>query len=198
MDVLVSLASTQSRVGGAVRKAFFERARNDRMYFNYDQLVAAWEEVFGNSNIHCVAFNDTPDFLKFLSSRVGLDLDGLVPPQRVNEALDVRVMAMVNALVDSGSTQRIDFRVLDQLPVEQKLQLDIGTARQIQHRFEESNRQLISRRKDLSPGQLQPKWKRYLENGNVDILESSCTFSGALAELVTHYNELISQSFKGI
>lgn len=189
IDVLVSLASTQTRVGGAVRPSFFERAKPDKMYYNYDMLVEAWEDVFGAENVYCLAFRDTPDFLGYISQRVGLNLDVLPKPKRVNEAIDVRVMSMVNALVDSGSSQRIDHRVIDRLPVKQKLEIGEQYARKIQHRFEASNRRLIERRHDLLAGQLQPKWARYLEQGNLDILDARCCFGAALADLVSLYNE---------
>lgn len=192
VDVLASLASTQTRVGGAVRRAFFEQAKPDRLYYNYNLLVAAWEEVFGADNVYCLPFRETPDFLSFIAERIDLDLAVLPKAARINEAIDVRVMAMVNALVDSGSSERIDCRVIDKLPVEEKLEIDLTYARKIQHRFEESNRMLIERRKDLSSGQLQPKWMRYSETGNMDILEHGCSFGAAFSNLLVFYNNLIS------
>ncbi|SLN69128.1 hypothetical protein [Roseisalinus antarcticus] len=191
VDVAVSLASTSSRVGGRVGHDFFERIRARQIYYNYDLLVSTWEEVFGADNVLCLPFKTQPDFLGYIARRMDLDLTGLPLPARVNEALDVRVMAMVNALVESGTPQRIDFRVLDMLPVEQKLTLDLATARRLQARFEDSNRTLIARRHDLAPGQLQPQWSRYPEEGNLDLLDEPCVFASSLADLVRHYNGLI-------
>jgi hypothetical protein len=191
VDVAVSLASTQSRVGGRVGRAFFDSMSASQIYYNYDMLVSTWETVFGAERIFCLPFNAKPDFLGYIASRTGLDLTRLPRPARTNEALDVRVMAMVNAIVDSQSAQRIDFRVLDLLPVEEKLTLDEPNARRIQHRFEESNRVLIARRDDLQPGQLQPKWSRFSEHGNLELLEQPCPFGSSLADLVKHYNKVI-------
>jgi hypothetical protein len=192
INVAISLASTQSRVGGRIGKDFFQKIQAGSIYYNYDMLVAAWEDVFGAENIRCLAFTQTPDYLSWLAKQIDLDLSCLAAPKRTNEALDVHVMALVNALVDSGSSQRIDFRVLDSLPVSEKLALDQATARQIQHRFEESNRSLIARRNDLSDGQLQPDWKKFPKIGNTDIFEQKCNFANALADLVSHYNGVIS------
>lgn len=192
VDVLVSLASTQTRVGGTVRTSFFQQARNNQLYYNYDLLVAAWEKVFGANNIYCLPFKVAPDFLSFISSHINLNFTGFQSASRINEALDVRVMAMVNALNDSGKGQRIDFRVLDLMPVEQKLQLDQATARIIQQRFQESNINLIKRRRDLQPGQLQPSWDKYPQEGNQHILEEECVFSGVFADLISYYNNIIS------
>lgn len=196
VDVAISLASTQSRVGGAVTRGFFNQANKDRMYYNYDMLVGTWEKVFGAENITCVAFREFPDYLSWLTSKYSLDLSDLLKPDRTNEALDVRTIAMVNALVESGSPQRINFSVLDILPVEQKLTLDEAFARQIQHRFEESNRTLIDRRDDLRPGQLQPNWSKFPEHGTFSILEQPCAFSAQLASLVSHYNKVIQEAQK--
>jgi hypothetical protein len=193
IDVAISLASTQSRVGGRVGQSFFDQVRADRMYYNYDMLVSAWEQVFGSENVYCLPFSATPDYLGWLAARIGIDLKQFPKPERVNEALDVRVMAMVNALVDSGSKQRIDFRVLDRLPVAERLKLDEATARRIQHRFEESNRHLIARREDLNPGQLQPEWRKFPKEGNFHLLDQGCAFSTALADLVTYYNDVIKE-----
>lgn len=191
IDVAISLASTQSRVGGAVTRGFFNQVNKDRMYYNYDRLVGAWEAVFGADNISCIAFTEFPDYLSWLTSKYSFDFSDLPMPDRTNEALDVRTMAMVNALVDSGTPQRIDFQILDILPVEQKLTLDEAFARQVQRRFEESNRSLIDRRNDLRPGQLQPNWSKFPEHGTFAILEQPCLFSAQLASLVSYYNKAI-------
>ncbi|KIN63924.1 Methyltransferase FkbM family [Sulfitobacter noctilucicola] len=196
VDVAISLASTQSRVGGRIGEAFFQSVRADQIYYNYDRLVGLWEGVFGVENVRCLAFKETPSYLDWLAQYIGLDLKSLPTPKRTNEALDVNVMALVNALVDSGKQQRVDFRVLDRLPVSEKLTLDQKFARQIQHRFEESNRSLISRRDDLREGQLQPNWGKFPETGNTAVLEQKCNFAGALSDLVSHYNNVIAELTK--
>lgn len=191
VDVAVSLASTQSRVGGAVRRGFFDQMSPEGLYYNYDKLVAAWEDVFGVDAVRCIAFKSRPDFLGLICEELGIDRTSLAVPTRENEALDVRTMAMVNALVDSGSPQRIDFRVLDRLPVLERLRLSRDLARKLQAPFESHNRALIARRGDLSPGDLQPDWSRFPEEGNLHLLEDKVFFAESFAALVAHYNDQI-------
>ncbi len=190
VDVVVSLASTQTRVGGAVRKAFFDRPQPSQIYYNYNTLTRAWEDVFGSENVKLLAFKETPGFLGFMGRHLGLDLGSMPVPDRVNEAIDVRVMAMANAMIESGKPQRIDHRIIDQLPVEQKVQLDRETAQGIQNRFTASNQKLVARRADLKSGNLALDYAKFPTVGNLDILEQPCSFSSALADLVTHYNDL--------
>lgn len=192
IDVAVSLTSTQTRVGGTVRRPFFDRPKPNQLYYNYNLLVQAWEDVFGERNVHLLAFRKTPSFLGFMESHLGLDFSDMPVPARVNEAIDVRVMAMVNALVDSGSPQRIDHRVIDLLPVEEKLRPDLQTAQAVQGRFTSSNQELVARRADLNAGDLMPNWGNYPEVGNLDLLDEPCVFSKPLADLITHYNSVIA------
>lgn len=196
IDVVVSLASTQTRVGGAVRRTFFERANPQKLYYNYNRLTEKWEDVFGASRVHLLAFRKTSGFLGFMESHLGLDFSEMEAPTRVNEAIDVRVMAMVNALVDSGTSQRIDHRVIDKFPVEQKVRPDLQTALAVQKRFSASNQKLVARRHDLVEGDLVPNWGAYPEVGNLELLEQPCTFSNALADLISHYNDEIKAARK--
>lgn len=193
VEVAISLASTQSRVGGAVRKGFFDQVTAKNTYYNYDSLVGMWEQVFGATSVTCIPFNTEPDFLKWLCGRVGINRTGLPIPARLNEALDVSVMAMINALVDSGTSQRIHHCILDTLPVEAKLTIGCSQAQAIQSRFTVGNQALIDRRPELSSGQLQPDWSRYPEEGNLDLLDTPCTFSRSFASLVGKYENEISR-----
>ncbi|MFN7089590.1 MAG: hypothetical protein ACK4P4_03455 [Allorhizobium sp.] len=192
IDVVVSLASTQTRVGGAVRRSFFDRPKPTQLYFNYNLLVKAWEDVFSASNVHLLAFRKTSNFLGFIESHLSLDFGNMPVPSRVNEAIDVRVMAMVNALVDSGSQQRIDHRVIDLLPVVEKVRPDLKMAKAVQDRFTRSNQELVARRMDLYDGDLMPSWDSYSETGNLDYLDMPCAFSRPLADLITYYNTIIT------
>ena len=193
VDVVVSLASTQARVGGTVRRGFFEQAVPRNIYYNYDRLVAMWADVFGETAITCIPFTQQPDFLTWLFDHIGLDREGMITPERVNEALDVRVIAMVNVLLNNTPPQRIDYRVLDRLPVKEKLKLDLIMAQSIQARFVPGNQALIARRPDLATGQLQPDWSRYPDTGNISMLEVEIPFAGALASLVAYYNAEIAR-----
>ena len=187
IDVALSLASTQTRVGGAVRRGFFDQIRPENIYYNYNRLVAMWEEVFGPEAIRCIPFRAEPDFLSWLAAHLDLSLAGLARPARENEALDVQVMALVNALAASGRPERVDFRILDQLPVRQRLTLDRAMAEELQGRMTASNQTLVARRPDLEPGQLQPDWARYPETGTFAALEMPCAFGESLADLVGFY-----------
>ncbi|SMX45884.1 hypothetical protein [Actibacterium lipolyticum] len=189
VDVLISLASTQTRVGGAVTLKFFDQARADNLYYNYKDLVQAWAGAFGDQNVVCVPFSRTPDFAGKLFGDLGLDISPLGKMERINEALDVRVMAMVNALISSGKGQRIPYQVLDQLPCEMTLKLSQSDARRIQAKFRESNEAVIAMRDDLMPGDLQPTWAKYPDMGNTHILDMPCLFASSLADLVEHFTK---------
>jgi hypothetical protein len=191
VDVIVSLASTQARVGSAVRRDFFERPDASQIYYNYNLLTEAWETVFGAENMRLLSFRQTPDFLGFMMKTLGIDISNMATPARVNEAIDVRVMAMVNALTESGSSQRIDHRVIDLLPVQEKVRPSLEKSREIQQRFSASNRALIARRDDLQDGSFLPAWKNYPDDGNLSLLDQPCPFAKSLADMIAHYNTII-------
>lgn len=184
IDVALSLASTQTRVGGAVRRGFFEQVRPENIYYNYNRLVAMWEEVFGGNAVYCIPFRQSPDFLSWVLHHLDIPQEGLSRPEHENEALDVQVMALVNALAESGRAERIDHRVLDQLPVRQKLTLDRAMAKRLQAGVRASNQVLVARRSDLEPGQLEPNWARFPEAGTFQLLEAPCAFGEALADII--------------
>ena len=193
IDVVVSLASTQTRVGGSVRRPFLDRPHSSDIYYNYNILTKAWESIFGPENIKLLSFQRCPDFQSFIAGHLDIDLTVMAAAERINEAIDVRVMALVNALVDSESKQRLDHRIIDRLAVNEKLTVDLKTAKIVQNRFSACNQELIARRDDLVAGDLMPKWSKYPEQGNLDILSQPCEFSSALADLVTYYNEIIAE-----
>jgi len=189
VEVLVSLASTQIRVGGAVRRGFFEKAKPDNLYFNYNRIIHIWSDVFGEDSVVCVPFKRSPDFTSFITQQIGINRETLSPLERINEALDIKVMALANTLADSGTAQsKIHHKVLDQLPVREKLKLGRGFAQEIQNRFSAVNQTLVQRRSDLKPGDLLPQWSTYSETGNLDQLEERCFFSEAISDLITYYN----------
>ena len=194
VEVAVSLASTQARTGGAVRRSFFDKVTPCRLYYNYDSLVRLWEDVFGAERVVCIPFRRQPDIRSVLFGRLGVPLDDLPVPPRINEALDVRTMAMVNALADSGRPERIDFRVLDRLPVTEKLRIDLITAQGIQARFVPGNQALVARRPELAAGALQPDWARYSNTGNLEILDQRSVFGPAFAALLAEYNAALAKS----
>ncbi|WP_152613086.1 hypothetical protein [Tateyamaria sp. ANG-S1] len=193
IDVAISLASTQARVGGSVRESFFNQMKVDNPYYNYNMLVGMWEEVFGASNIRCISFNSSPDFLSWFTKSFDLRLPKVSTDYRINEALDVQTIAMINALVDSGTGQNIDFRVLDRLPVKEKLTLSQASARRLQNAFVISNRALIDRRDDMKVGDLQPAWHKFPEKGNLEKLSERVFFAEGFAALVGYYNDIIGE-----
>lgn len=191
IDVITSLASTQTRVGGAVTRKFFSNPQPSSWYYNYNKLVTAWEQTFGASQVRLLPFSRHPDFGQYLFGKLDVDMDGLTQIKRINEAIDIRVMAMVNALTQSGTANRIDHRVIDRFPVRTKICPDKKTAQSFQANFHPSNRLLCTRRHDLMAGDLAPAWRKYTEKGNLELLEEKSVFALQLAELVEHYNTII-------
>lgn len=199
IDLAVSHMSTVAKGGDRITKAYFQRIGPDSSYYNYRTLVERWSAAFGAEKLRLIPFRRTPDFTDIIVARAGLDVHGLQPPVRFNEALDIRVMAMTNAMKAQPLEGRwiepfayIPREVLKLLPCEQRLQPGLELARAVQARFDESNRDLTNGRTDVAITDLEPDWSRYEAPGNLDVLEQPCAFSRELAALVQYFNQNIA------
>jgi hypothetical protein len=199
IDLAVSHTSNVAKGRDRITKAYFERIGPELTYYNYKTFVERWSTVFGAGKLSLVPIRRTPDFTDIVAARAGLDTTDLQPPVRSNEALDVRVMAMTNAM----KAQRLEGRwiepfayipreVLRLLPCEERLQPGLELAKSFQARFEESNRDLTNGRTDVEMADLEPDWSRYEGAGNLDLLEQPCAFSRELAGLVQLFNQNIA------
>jgi len=200
IDLAVSFASNVAKGGDRVTKAHFEKIRPESSYYNYKTLVERWSSAFGAETVRLIPFRRTPDFTEIVAAQAGIDTADLQPPIRSNEALDVRVMAMTNAIkarpLSGGRSvepfAHIPRDVLHLLQCEQRLQPGMDLARSVQVRFDGSNRDLTNGRTDVQKADLEPDWSRYEGVGNLELLEQPCVFSRELATLVQLFNQNIA------
>jgi hypothetical protein len=200
VDMAVSLASTAAKASGRVTEAFFGRVRPDNPYYNYIALYKRWADVFGPDRITLVPFRRSPGLVDFIMRRTDLEQSALEPPLRLNEALDIRVISMINAirLERNHGTRRADpfahvpMDLLNLLQFEQRLQPGMQLARRVQARFDNTNSELARRRSDIMRADLEPDWTRYDHPANLDLLEQPCAFAGYLGTLIEMFNERIA------
>lgn len=196
IDVAVSRTSNVAKGRDRMTKQYFEKIGPESPYYNYKRLVERWSTAFGAANVNLVPFRRTPDFTEVVAARAGIDTAELQPPVRFNEALDIRVMAMTNAMKGQPVEGRwiepfayIPLDMLSLLPCRERLHPGLELARSVQARFEESNRNLTNGRIDLEMADLEPDWSRYEDRSNLDVLEQPCAFSRELAALVQLFNQ---------
>jgi hypothetical protein len=200
IDLAVSHTSNVAKGGDRITRAYFERIGPELSYYNYQTFAGRWSTAFGAEKLTLVPIRRTPDFTDVVAARAGIDTTDLQPPVRSNEALDVRVMAMTNAmkaqpLSEGRRTEPFAYiprGVLHDMPCEERLQPGLELARSVQARFEESNRDLTNGRTDVEMADLEPDWSRYEGPGNLDLLEQPCAFSRELADLVQLFNQSIA------
>lgn len=193
IDMAVSLASTAARVGTAVTPNFFSSVSPQNGYYDHLSLFRTWSEVFGEENLRCVAFGREPDMLERLKVDLDLRLSGEGAVGHLNKALDVRVIAMVAAVTQSGMGTRIPMAILDQMPLRERLSPGRAFAQEVQARFDADNARLIAQCPDLQSGDLTPDWPCYTEAGNLDLLTQPCAFGAELAQLIGLYNAALEQ-----
>ncbi|WP_069301072.1 hypothetical protein [Neptunicoccus sediminis] len=193
VDLLVSGASQRARLGKPVTPAALTRksVSENSAYFNYDQIVSRWEEVFGAEHLRIVPFLRQSSITAHLAEEIGIDRSGLNAVPHHNEAIDWRTMGLVNALGEHRTelgnlTAALDLR---NIPVEESLQIGLTMAQEVQERFNRSNARLVKRRDDLEAGDLIPDWSRYDEVPNIYRLDDSALFGAQLAHVLTHYRQ---------
>ena len=193
IDMAISLASTMARIGGAVTPTYFEEITPSSPYYDYLGLYSTWAEVFFEQNLRCIAFRREPDFARRLKDDYQLNLPDRVLDFRLNSALDVRVIALVNAVAHNDPKVRIPMDFLDELPVNERLSPGRGRAQEIQAQFDTDNARLIERCRDLQPGDLTPDWSRYPIEGNLELLDVPCVFEAELAQVLRRYNAALER-----
>ncbi len=189
IDIEISLFSTRSRLGWIIGRSLLDRVTPEDPYYSYNDLLARWAAAFGADAVTPVAFRRNARPVAFFRELLGLqDAADLQPEQRVNSALDHRVIAMNNALVraaraggDQAPVRRLP---LDRLPCEEPLTLSRDTARAVQARFAESNAALCAAWPAIRPEDLEPDWSRYPEVGNFERLDQ-VDWSGFLLQILS-------------
>lgn len=193
VDLLVSGASQRARLGKPVTPGSLTRksVSENSAYFNYDQIVTRWEDVFGADNLRVVPFMRHSNIAAFLADETSIDRRGLNDIPHDNEALDWRTMGLVNALGDhTAGLGNLTFALdLRHIPVQERLQIGRSMAEGIQDRFAKTNARLIKRRPDLEPGDLTPDWANYDGVPNIYRLEDTDLFGAQLAHVVQSYRQ---------
>mgnify|MGYP006430976677 CR=1 FL=1 len=193
IDTALSRASTASKSGGKVNYQWFQNIDPNNHFYNYLKLINYWESVFGSENVQVLPFKQKPCITSFLIDFLDINTKNLTDIKRANEAIDVRTMALINAIniprFDSNKKPNKNRTIfIDKLPNKEKLAIGLKLAKSVQKKFNEVNAELASRRKDIEFEDLQPDWKKYNTAANIDILDYQCPFSEQLNALVQIYN----------
>lgn len=191
IDVAVSLTSTAARMRQPVSATFFDNVTTTNLYYDYASLIERWCAAFGQSAVTILPFRKVPDTVAYLINRLDADTSTLRAAKWVNEAVDIRSMAMVNALISKtgkGAFNPLVNLHLDKLNCNEKLQPGLALARTIQGRFAETNARLAASWPEVSAGELEPDWSKYDKPSNLHLLESECVFFDQMFELIQLLN----------
>lgn len=194
VDMMVSLASTRSRRGRFLSEEFFSHPTEPESYFDYLDLVTKWQTVFGAAALRIIPFRREPDIGRRIFADLNLDLTGLSPIVRSNEAIDIKMICMINAIAVSGRKVRLPLRFIDQFDLTEPLSLSRARARDFQNRHLATNARLLVRVPNLLPEDLEPDWNRYPEQGNEHMLSRPCDFGIAVSDLASAYVAALAKS----
>jgi hypothetical protein len=176
IEMAVSLTSTLSRNGGTTSRAWLEReVRANNPYYDFHDLLARWSRVFGRDNITAVPFARTADTVAYFERLLGVTEAHLPRRDPANTALDYRVIALINGMNAGEPTGReFDYVVrlfLNELPVGERLTLDLASAEALHARFEDCNAALCRDWPQIEIADVTPDWSKYPETGTVDRLD---------------------------
>ena len=181
VDLAVSLASTAARCHSTVNSSFFTNVKPGSLYYDYFKLYTRWKEVFPGSKIKVYPYKLRPSFMEIFKEEMlslGPDVSDISLAKRENAALDVRAMALINALnsssLPSEKKYRIKPSVLNLLSFEDPLRLSRDFADRFQKQFAISNHDLCQQLEDFPIENLHPDMSKYPEIGNLDLLDKGC------------------------
>jgi hypothetical protein len=178
VDLCLSLASTLSRHGRKIDRFWVNRQlRPDRPYYALDALLARWADAWPEATLTPVATRRQPDTIAWFEARLGVAHLALQRRPPANEALDYRVMVLINALAASGigpaDAAPALAALLDWFPLEQRLTLGRAAAQGLQARFAAGNAALCARFPAITPADLTPDWDRYPQTGTIGALDTT-------------------------
>lgn len=198
VDLAVSFASTLARGRVKVGAAFFETLGPDHPYFNYHALHQRWARAFGETALRFVAFPDHPDVTVYICDQLGLKTEGFAPARRMNEALDVQSIALLNLLAEGRPPGDVEHPLtalpLQRLPCEDRLQIGLDLAQRIHARFAPSNAALAAARSDVTAQALTPDWSRYDAPANLHLLDADNPLARQLRHVVIAFNRQTKQT----
>lgn len=193
IDAAVSLASTISRDRFRLRPRFFAKVTPENPYYDYAGLMERWQAAYGTAALTLHPFKRNPDTVAAVAERLGIDRTGFKAPARENRALDIRTIAMLNAvrvpLFEAGERNPFGALFLDELPVQDRLEIGRAWAQTIQARFVKGNARVAAGQGGIVAADLEPDWERYAETSNLGLLEANCAFAPQIEALVRVFNE---------
>lgn len=183
LDYAVSLASTFSRLGFTVNLGWFLSIASEGGRYDYDRLVAMWEEAFGAENIRLIAYNQAPRSIPAFQELLGIsDSPDFQSVPRENSFVDWRYIRIVNQL---EGAQRHSFRAtLDRLPHSQKVRPGRAFVAAFNAKFLESNRRLVERHPEIALADLMADPQDYDEVGNLGALDKPLEGAGLILDIV--------------
>lgn len=195
VDLAVSYASMVSKNGRKIDRAWFSKVNEKNRYYNYDLLLQRWTNAFGKLTV--LPFRQQPSMVQYFARRYGLNLAAFEPEPRLNEALSWRSIAMVNSLDLSKLPRRVSSRLgvtmhLDKLPSEERLQIGLDLAEEIQGRFRASNERALAYAPGLTLEQLTPDWTKYRKGQTLADLDVTTPYAQELSEVLFHMHHEIA------
>ena len=192
LDALLSLASTEARVGLKVTRRRFEWIDPQSHYFNYRSLLERWANAFGKEAILPVPLRRNPKIVDFFTQWMELSSDDFEEQPRTNEALDYRTIAFSNQLdlpsfTKEGVVNPNRNIFYEDLPKDNPLSLGRDFAKALQVRFDGENGRLAAAWPTVTTEDLTPDWSRYPEQGTADLLEG-CDTGPVLRYVVQRLN----------
>lgn len=197
VDVAVSHTSTLSRDRVRLTSSSFDIITPDRHYYNYHSVAMLWANAFGAERLTLQFYRDWPTASGYLIDHLNIDMRELSEIPRVNEALDISAIALVNntdTMVSwaDGTQSEFSRLFLDKLDCVEKISIGPEMAHAVQARFDESNQALIEKWPKLDISGLVPDFNRYNRPSNLHKLEQQASLAPALSQMVNIFNQRIT------
>jgi hypothetical protein len=186
IDMAVSAASTVVRAGFPLRPGFFDTVTPEAPYYDLLGLYRRWTKAFGDGAVRLVPFGAGDDVVSDFALWIGADPAGFRTPGRMNEALDIGVMALANALHEArqGGATELPPLPFDVFTCRERLQPGAENARAVQARFAADNERLAALQADVTADDLVPDWSRYDAPQNLAKLDRIRPFAATIVELL--------------
>lgn len=183
-DLVGAEAQAMARAGLPVSQATLaaRMLSAEAAHLDYDRLVARWEKVFGAQNVHLVAHAREPAIAEHLMIALGVSPTPLGPLPAETEAPGWRALALAHAVTQGGGQALQAGLPLADLPATEPLRPDAALAAELRARFGRSNADLIQRRADLRPGDLDPAPAEGA--ATLPLVETPCLFAEQLVALL--------------
>jgi len=197
-DLFISSINELVRFKSPVREGILSGVSPNNPYYDFVSLLTIWQNEVGTENVHVIPFSRVPgkNVLNALNGFLGLDMDIPREESAENESVDVRTLAIGNAvrsprLIEGRVNPNTEF-FMTGFPMREKLALGSEMAAELNRRFETSNRQLLKMFPDeLEEGDLFADIGQGDESGNFHMLFGLMPYSEGLTFLVERFNRQV-------